>query len=53
MHSTQIHFDHTPKLTFFNIVIVHLQFAVAQTTAILNENYNKKCIKMIQSTRIL
>ena len=45
MHSTQIHSDHTPKLTFFNIVIVNLQFAVAQTAAILNENHNKKMYK--------
>ena len=42
MHSTQIRFDLTLRLTFFNIVIVHLQFAVAQTTAKLNENHNKK-----------
>ena len=53
MHSTQINSDHTPKLTRFNILIVNLQFAVAQTAAILNENHNKKCIKMIQSIRIL
>ena len=45
MHSTQIRFDRTLKLTFFNIVIVHLQFAVAQTTAKLNENHNKKMNK--------
>ena len=45
MHSTQISFDRTLKLTFFNIVIVHLQFAVAQTTAKLNENHNKKMNK--------
>ena len=41
MHNTQLHFEHTPKLTSFNIVNLNLQLAVAQTTAVLNENHNK------------
>ena len=41
MHNTQLHCENTPKLTYFNIVNVNLQLAVAQTTAVLNGNHNK------------
>ena len=35
LHNTQLHFEHTPKLTYFNIVNLKLQLAVAQTTAVM------------------